>query len=364
MRDLERASKAAWLAFGGRAAVNILSAWHQCTKSIQWINSIDSIDGARIVGPTSALAYIPMHTINHFNLRRFDLNLLLAFDALMQELSVTRAAARLRIRQPAMSHALSNLRTLFDDPLFIRTGHVMEATPRARALHTALHPLLLQMQGTLTARTEFDPATEMRTFRLGINGQAEAIVVPALVAHVGVHAPGIRIQTVPIADQAIGGTLNEDRIDLAIAHVSDDLVWLRRERLYDEQHVCCFNRALLDCSTPITAAQYFGAVHGVVSANVEVSGFLSHLLRHAPMRLQEIHSSHNVMTLLAMTARSPLIATLHGRVAARHAGAFGLTVSPLPFDVGDLEVDMIWHPRSDGDPAVDWLRTLLRSCVS
>ncbi len=79
-------------------------------------------------------------TVDHFNLRSFDLNLLLAFDALMQELSVTRAATRLRIRQPAMSHALSNLRMLFDDELFIRNGHVMEPTTRAKTLHEACTP--------------------------------------------------------------------------------------------------------------------------------------------------------------------------------------------------------------------------------
>ncbi|HBZ07781.1 MAG TPA: LysR family transcriptional regulator [Massilia sp.] len=304
-----------------------------------------------------------MQAINHFNLRTFDLNLLLAFDALMQELSVTRAAARLKIRQPAMSHALANLRTLFDDALFIRTGHVMQATARAKALHAALHPLLLQMQEALAAKARFDPASETRTFRLGINGQAEAIIVPALVAHLGQHAPGIRIQSIPIAEQAFHVLLNDDRIDLMIAHASDDLGWLRREKLYREQYVCCFNPSLLACSTPITADEYFAAVHGLVSADMDLSGFLAYMLRHAAAQLQVTHSSHNVMTLLAMAAQSPLIASLHGRVAARHAAAFGLAISPLPFDVDDLEVDMIWHPRSDNDPALDWFRALVRSCV-
>lgn len=309
------------------------------------------------------LIYTDM-TIDHFNLRTFDLNLLLAFDALMQELSVTRAAARLRIRQPAMSHALSNLRTLFDDVLFMRNGHIMEATARAKALHATLHPLLLQMEQALAAPTQFDPATETRSFRLGMNGQAEAILMPALIDHLARHAPCITIQSVLIGEQAIHTLLNDDKIDLAIAHVSDDLGRLRRERLYSEQYVCCFNPSQLACSVPVTSEEYFAATHGLVSANMHLPGFLDYLLRHAPARLQATHLSHNGLTLLAMAARAPLIVSLQAGIAKRYAAMFSLVVSPLPFDVDDLEIDMIWHPRSDNDPAIEWLRKLLHSCIT
>jgi len=305
-----------------------------------------------------------MLTINHFNLRSFDLNLLLAFDALMQELSVTRAAARLKIQQPAMSHALSNLRMLFDDVLFIRSGHVMEATARAKALHTTLHPLLLQIQQALSATAQFDPAKETCTFRLGMNGQAEMILLPALVDQIARFAPNIKIHSVPIGDETAQTLLDDDKIDLAIAHASDDLGRLRRERLYCEQYVCCFNPSQLACSNPITLEEYFTAAHGLMSANAHLSGFLDYLLRQAPARLQATYLSHNVMTLLAMAARAPLIASLQTGVATRHAAAFGLVISPLPFDVDDLDIDMIWHPRSDNDPAIEWLRALLHTCIS
>lgn len=304
-----------------------------------------------------------MQMINHSSLRTFDLNLLLAFDALMHELSVTRAAARLQIQQPAMSHALANLRRIFDDALFIRTGHVMEATVRAKALHAGIHPILLQMQMALLARTEFDAAKEERTFRLGINGQLEAIIMPALVAHAAQYAPGIRLQSVPFNDKTLHALLNEEQIDLAIGHMTENPPWHRREKLYREQYVCCFNPRLIACSAPVTADDYFAAMHALVSAQTDVSGFLAYLLQHAPAGLPAPHSSHNVMTVLAMAAQSPVIASLHGHVAKRYAAAFGLTVSPLPFDVDDLEIDMAWHPRSDNDPALDWLRALVRSCL-
>ncbi|MBB5606389.1 MULTISPECIES: LysR family transcriptional regulator [unclassified Janthinobacterium] len=304
-----------------------------------------------------------MEPIDHFNLRNFDLNLLVAFDVLMLELSVTRAAARLKLQQPAMSHALATLRTLFDDVLFIRTGHTMEATPRAKALYQAIHPILLQTQQALSADVQFDPATEERTFRLGINGQLEAMLSPALMAHISAHAPGIRIQSVPIGELSIVALLNDNHVDLAIAHSTEGLSWHRREQLYREQYACCFNPALFEFSAPITAADYFNARHGVVSASINLHGFIAYLLQHAASahRFQLAMSSHNVMTLLATAAKAPVIATLHRRVAAHYAPLFGLATSAIPFKVDDLEIDMIWHPRSDNDPALDWLRGLIRS---
>ena len=98
-----------------------------------------------------------MSQIDHFDLRSFDLNLLIAFDALMRERSVTRAADLLKIRQPAMSHSLSLLRTLFQDELFVRVGTVMQPTARALALAEPVEQALSMMQTVIHARSEFDP---------------------------------------------------------------------------------------------------------------------------------------------------------------------------------------------------------------
>lgn len=304
-----------------------------------------------------------MEPINHFNLRSFDLNLLLAFDALMQELSVTRAAARLRIQQPAMSHALANLRVVFDDALFIRTGHTMEATPRARALYDTIHPILVRTQSALRAGKPFVPEHEERTFRLGINGQLETMLAPALITHVGRLASGIRIQSLPLGEHPIHHLLNDDQIDLAIAHAGDELPRLRRAPLYRERYVCCFNPSLVTATVPITATQYFAAAHGLVSAKADLAAFLDYLLQHADGRPEVVHSSHNVLTLLAMAAQAPVVASVHARVAARYAPLFGLAVSPLPFAVDDLQVDMIWHERGDHDPALAWFRAQVQACL-
>jgi LysR family transcriptional regulator, mexEF-oprN operon transcriptional activator len=106
-----------------------------------------------------------MDTIDHFNLRSFDLNLLVAFDALMEEGNVTRAARRLKIQQPAMSHNLSTLRVLFQDELFVRVGQTMRPTARANKLAGPIRNALNQAQAALASADVFDPATENRVFR-------------------------------------------------------------------------------------------------------------------------------------------------------------------------------------------------------
>src|SRR5689334_21702964 len=117
-----------------------------------------------------------MQPIDHFNLWSFDLNLLMAFDALMRERSVTRADTRLKIQQSAMSHNLGTLRVLMDDELFIRVGQVMKPTPRAVALAAPIGRILEQAQHAITTRETFRPEEEERTFSIGFSSELEVLL--------------------------------------------------------------------------------------------------------------------------------------------------------------------------------------------
>lgn len=134
-----------------------------------------------------------MKPIDHFNLRSFDLNLLIAFDALVSERSVTKAARRLRIQQPAMSHALATLRMLLDDDVLVRTGAVMQPTAKASTMASHVAELLRQAQHILMSEEQFDPATEQRIFRFGFSSELEVFLMPKLTAYLQRHAPGIRL---------------------------------------------------------------------------------------------------------------------------------------------------------------------------
>src|SRR5215210_126556 len=132
--------------------------------------------------------------IDHVNLSRVDLNLLVALDALLAERSVTRAAARVGLGQSAMSHNLARLRTLFGDELLTRGPEGMRPTPRALALAEPVRAALSQIQGLLSRGEAFDPRTADRTFRLGLPDSTEVLLVPALLAHLCEAAPGIHLR--------------------------------------------------------------------------------------------------------------------------------------------------------------------------
>jgi DNA-binding transcriptional LysR family regulator len=301
-----------------------------------------------------------MPNIDHFNLRSFDLNLLLAFDALMQELSVTRAAARLKIQQPAMSHSLSTLRLLLKDELFIRTGLKMEATPRALALAEPIRRILEQAQETLLRSDQFNPATEERTFKLGINAQLEALLLPDFMTWLREEAPGIRLLVRAVSRQQVFNMLDNGEIDLAIGYLPGGASWHKHETLFEEPHACCFNKRLLKAKPPIDMQTYMASPHALITAANSLTGYLEEALHEAGVRPNVVMASHNFMALAATAASAPIIVTFLNRVAEHYAPLFGLSVSPLPFDLAKLPVDMVWHARTDGDPATGWLRHQIR----
>ncbi len=297
-----------------------------------------------------------MSRIDHFNLRSFDLNLLLAFDALMQERSVTRAAACLHIKQPAMSHALSTLRVLLDDELFVRVGYLMEPTLKARELYEPIRSLLDASQKLLLSSRSFDPAVDARTFRIGSSIQSEALLVAELFADLSLSAPGVKVLLSPTSREKVYGALDAELIDFAIGYLPGGSSWHRRLELYDLGVVCCFNPKLLSFKSPIGLAQYMGGRHALISAKNSLFGYLEDALNEAGVETNPVLAAPSFLTIFSAVARAPLIATVPAIIARHYASQFGLAVSPLPYKFPSFPVELIWHARSHEDSAHKWLR--------
>src|SRR5215475_521994 len=150
-----------------------------------------------------------MMTIIENDFKRLDLNLLVAFQVLVRERSVSRAAERLFLGQPAMSGALARLRQAFRDKILVRTGRGMEPTTKALALYAQLTPALESIRATLLEQPVFDPATQSRTFHLGMRDWVETWLMPGLVAHVQRAAPQVRI-AVRASDAQLGARMLQD----------------------------------------------------------------------------------------------------------------------------------------------------------
>lgn len=297
-----------------------------------------------------------MLRIDHFNLRTFDLNVMLAFDALMQEGSVTRAAACLRIKQPAMSHALSTLRVLFDDELFVRVGYRMEPTLKARELHAPIRALLDTSQKLLLSRQTFDPAVDERTFRIGLSIQSESQLISELFADLALSAPGVKLLLSQTSKERVYEALDNEQIDFAAGYLPGGSGWHHRSPLFDLGVVCCFHPGLLQFDAPIQLAQYQSTRHAMISAKDSLYGYLEDALHASGMQINPVLAAPSFLTLLATVARAPLITTIPAIVARHYAPLFGLAISPLPFDFPSFPVELIWHARSHQDRAHLWLR--------
>lgn len=305
-----------------------------------------------------------MTTIDHFNLRSFDLNLLVAFDALMAEGNVTRAAQRLKIQQPAMSHSLSTLRVLLQDELFIRVGQVMQPTARARSLAIPVRQALRQAQLALTGGQDFDLATEERTFRIAMSPEIELLLIPELTARLRRRAPGLKVLARVFPYEAMEPSLEDGSIDLAVGCTYSKTSRRSFETLYEPEVACCYNPALLALSKPVSLAAYLSAEHATISQNETLQGCIKDALEIAGVELNVVTAAPGYMSVLSAAQASPVIATVPSRIADRYAALLGLEISPLPISLTFPPVNMVWAIHAEGDPANSWLRQQIRDSLA
>lgn len=297
-----------------------------------------------------------MITIDHFNLRSFDLNLLIASDAMMQERSVTRVATRLKIGQPAMSYSLNALRLLFKNELFVRAGQVMQPTARAMVLAAPIKQVLSSAQEALALTTHFDPAGEERTFRVGVTGELELLLLPELTRAWRTIAPNVRIHVRPLNPTMVRRVLDDGVVDLAIGCFADIESWHRSRVLMTETLSCRHRADLLPLPSPLTMKAYARGPHVTITLDDDLSGCLAEGLARASVELNIVSASSSFLAALASVAAAPAITTLPTTVARRYAPLFGLRVCEPPVAFTPRIMSMAWHVRADLDPSVAWLR--------
>jgi len=301
-----------------------------------------------------------MDNINESDFRRLDLNLLLVFHALLHERSVTRAAQRLFIGQPALSGALKRLRVALGDALFVRTSHGMTPTPRALELARVIEPLLRSLQQALHAKPVFDPAKAERVFRIGLSDALEVALMPQLMQRLAAEAPGVRL-IARAADRANApGMLDAAEIELAVGVFIDCAAWHRQRALFDWHFVCVYNPGLVKVrGKRVTLKEYLRHPHLLTSFSADLSGLVDELLREQGLTRQVVFSSRNFATSPFIVRQMPAITTVPTFAAATWRDALGLAVSPLPFDSPSYEVSLLWAAAHDGDLGLQWLIALM-----
>jgi DNA-binding transcriptional LysR family regulator len=300
-------------------------------------------------------------TIDHVDLSRIDLNLLVALDALLTERSVTRAATRVGLGQSAMSSTLARLRSLFDDELLTRAPEGMRPTPRALALAEPVRSALRQIQALVRRDDSFDPRTVERVFTIGLPDSTEVLLGPKLLAYLRAEAPGISLLLRSIDRIRILQELDADRVDLGIGLFSEGQSHHKQRLLYRDSYVCLFNADLLGIAPPISLDEYLRFPHVLTSLRETAHGVVDDALAKLGLSRTLAVTTPRFLAVPFLVRSAPVIATMHARLANFFAGTLGLTVSPVPVNLEDVSFSMLWHASYDNDPAHTWLRrTLVR----
>lgn len=294
--------------------------------------------------------------IDHANLSRLDLNLLVAFDALLAESSVTRAAERVGISQPSMSHALGRLRRLFKDELFLRAPDGVRPTPRALALADPVRLALSAIQGALQ-EGGFDPAQAERAFVLGMPDSIEVALLPRLLAHLEATAPKVNLRVRMVDRFEVPEQLDRDRLHLAVSGLlTEGTVHHKRRRLYGIDYLVLYDLARLPLEPPLTLEDYVAVPHVLGSLRGDAHGVVDDALAPLGLRRTVAVATPHFAAVPFLLKGARLLSTVPQPAAGIFAERFGLATSPVPVALPDVDVSMLWHASYDHDPAHQWLR--------
>src|SRR5450432_1294609 len=300
------------------------------------------------------------------NLRHADLNLLLAFDILMTERSVSLAAEKLGVTQPAVSHTLKRLRTLFGDNLFVRGPNGMQPTSRALALYPQVRDVLAGIHSLLSSTTEFDASKSSRTFRLSMSDAMSVEALPFIIRRIRRTDPNIDIVITTSGPQESCHRLAEDTIDLAIGvfpHLQNDLI---SRELYRDTLICIAdkgNRRLKNGRLDLQS--YLESPHVTVGPNRDTGIQLDEILRAMGITRRIVAAVPHYLSVPSLIQGTDLVAHTRRRLLSVFRSTKGLVIFPvpIPMKVPDLVFIELWHKRYDGDPGHRWLRDLVLNSV-
>jgi DNA-binding transcriptional LysR family regulator len=286
-----------------------------------------------------------------------DLSLLAVFDAVHRERSVTAAARRIGLSQPATSAALARLRRRFGDPLFVRTASGMVPTPLADSLAPAIHEVLDTVLRRILVRPAPDPAHEARTLRLSIVDASALLFLPRIVAHLQRVAPSWRVETIPLQPAELPSALETGDVDLAIGNLALLAApGFYRQRLAAARYVVIRRHDHPRLRQAPTLRDYLDSRHAVARAPGAPPSVLERMLAARGHVRDVVLQVPQFLLLPPVVAATDLIATLPAHAAEAFGGPLRLAVSPLPIKAPELVLHQGWHERTHRDPTGRWIR--------
>jgi len=292
-----------------------------------------------------------------------DLNLLVVFDALMRDRSVTRAGQRLGLSQPAMSHALTRLRHMLKDELFVRSPNGMMPTPRAEQLATPIRIALDGLQQSLEP-TQFEPATATATFRIAVDNYAAIVLVAPIAEHIARNAPGVTLDFRPSGTLNIPDLLDRSELHLAIGPPRVQAERFSLRRLLQDQFVVVHRKG-----HPAARAREFSTETLATLPQLEISSAQfgadfaeASLGKSKPVLKPAMRAPF--LSAAQILATSDLVSVFPLNIARHMTKSHGLVLHRLSRPPKPIEAAMIWPRRLDNQPAHAWLRELIIGVVA
>ncbi len=297
--------------------------------------------------------------ISGMALNRLDLNLLHVFDTIYREGSLTRAAKALHLTQPAVSHSLSRLRDHFNDPLFTRQGNQMVPTPLARRFLESMRPGLTQIQNSVNQFHAFDPATQRKTYSLGLRDILESTFLPELMKRLTEY-PELEVVSQRIARREMETQLAAGKLDFAVdvlLPVSNQTAHelLRRDRL-----VVLARKDHPIARDTLTMEDYLNARHVLVSSRTEGPGIEDFELSRLGVRRNIRLRCQHYFAACRVVEETDLVLTMPETYARIIAGRDGFVIMTPPADLPGLDVHLYWHKAYEKEPALTWFREQLK----
>lgn len=289
------------------------------------------------------------------DIRSLDIGMLRTFDALMRERSVSRAAARLFLSQPAVSASLNRLRETFNDPLFTRTGHGVLPTPRAQALAPQVEKVLTDIAGLLDEGTPFDPATSNRIFRIAGSDQPSRLILPALGRTLTACGSGVRILWEPPSTWPLEDRLSKGDLDLAIIARIKLPKEVEFTPVYQDHYVYAMRRDHPRAGEPVTLDSFCEIPQIFLGYGTSVlDDMIDELLAKSGRQRLAQFAVTSFGQIIHQLQHSDHAAVIGQRVAQTHADK--LHIQPLPFELPNYQQLLCWDAKARGDAGIQWLK--------
>lgn len=298
--------------------------------------------------------------MNLSDMGRVNLNLLVTFQTLIEAGSVTATARRLQLTQSAVSASLGKLRTLFADPLFVRTQKGMTPTRRALEISTRLGPSLANIEAVLFHPREFNPAESRKVFHIATSDDVELVLAPWLAQQRLEKGWRVEFAFHQTSAELWSGAHSHDSADLVVTAAPPvNPENYHCDPLFTGSYACLYNPKFFDDAQELNLADYASAPHLRVSFNTQV-GWVDGVLQSKGNLRNVVLSTTHFAGLATLLPRVPAIATIPRYAAEAMASSAGLRTCEPPFEAPQFTISMLWQTQYDSAPESTWLRTLIR----